>query len=218
MTTPTRPPWLDEGRHPDALELRIWLEGVTDDHVAEEYLARLLAAAHRGAVCEQAEHSAQTRQLEHEAARARRYRLAWVHARTRAMVTRLLLDQYADRDTPVPLTLVLDEEAETVRWDQPGDPATDLEEAADPRHALDLRPPSILTGTDAGGRPLFSSTRPWWLCHRTGLIHTEGPCILRTNPLDLREGQGPIDLTPEVRTNLEERNATPAHIVTIREV
>lgn len=121
---------------------------------------------------------------------ARRLRLAWLSARRRAGRLASVLD-----DGP-PLTLVLDEHRETVRWEQ-DDPI------GHPRHTDDLRAPSVLTGHDAGGRPYFDQTRPWWLCHRTGLVHTEGPCVLRTDPLDLRAGQGPIILTADVRARLE---------------
>lgn len=195
-----------------------------------------------------------------------RYRLAWLSARRRAATVTEVLEALATDVADLPITLILDEQRETVRWDHPDveevregvgaqhnhdlllgrtvhpdrdvhrcrrypdtefvhstGPCTDPLEAepvqdttGHPRHTDDLRPPSILLGTDAGGRRLFDDTRPWWLCHRTGLVHVEGPCILRTNPLDLRAGVGPIEVTSAVRSALTDPRAKPTHEVTLR--
>lgn len=131
--------------------------------------------------------------------RPNRFRLAWLSARRRAQRYAEILEDQLEETGHVPITLVLDETNGTVTW------APD-----NPDHTNDLHPPSTLLGRDGGGRPYFDQARPWWLCHVTGLVHFEGPCILRTDPADLRFGSGPIHLTPDVRATITaNRRPTP---------
>lgn len=126
----------------------------------------------------------------------------------------VLVASIRDRNRPTPIHTCAQYDHQTGRadfvhttgpctLDQPTPVAEPVEDTAShTRHTNDLREPSILLKTHPDGRPYFDQTRPWWLCHTTGLVHTEGPCILRTDPLDLRGGTGPIDLTDDVRATL----------------
>lgn len=225
-------PWAFAGRSPDPSELMDWLDQQTQP-IAVAYLGVLLRNAERGAVCILAEHDAYPTQVEGLVGQvvanlelAGRFRTAWLSARRRAARVTEVLEALDDAhggdphndDLLVGKTVHPQRVVAACRRYPDGElvhgagPCTDPLEAdpddnpaGHPRHTNDLREPSILVREDAGGRPLFPADRPWWLCHRTGLVHTEGPCVLRDDPLDLRAGTGPQVITPTVRANLERR-------------